>query len=150
MLVSVPKSIAKKAETLRQQLDEHNYRYYVLASPMIPDADYDALFNQLKALEKDYPDLVTPSSPTQRVGAKPLASFQQVPHAIPMLSLDNVFTEDELFAFDERVRQRLKSESALEYVCEPKLDGVAVSVLYQNGVLARAATRGDGTVGEDI
>lgn len=143
-------SVAHQIEQLRTQLREHNYKYYVLDEPSIPDVEYDRLFHQLKQLETDHPDLITLDSPTQRVGDKPLAAFQQVQHRIPMLSLDNVFNEEELFAFDRRLRDRLHQEEDIDYVCEPKLDGLAVSLLYENGVLVQAATRGDGQTGEDI
>ncbi|RLU01664.1 MAG: NAD-dependent DNA ligase LigA [Ketobacter sp.] len=143
-------SVEQQIEQLREQLREHNYKYYVLDEPSIPDVEYDRLFQQLKKLETEHPQWITPDSPTQRVGAKPLAAFQQVQHRIPMLSLDNVFNEEELVAFDRRLRERLNLEEDIEYVCEPKLDGLAVSLLYEQGVLVQAATRGDGQVGEDI
>lgn len=147
---AAPTAIAQQLENLREQLREHNYRYYVLDTPSVPDAEYDRLFRQLQQLEQEHPDLVTPDSPTQRVGDRPLDAFSQVTHRVPMLSLDNVFNDQELVAFDRRVRDRLKTEDEIEYVCEPKLDGLAVSVLYENGVLVQAATRGDGQTGEDI
>ncbi|NPU92624.1 MAG: NAD-dependent DNA ligase LigA [Gammaproteobacteria bacterium] len=143
-------AIAQQLENLREQLREHNYRYYVLDNPSVPDAEYDRLFRQLQQLEQEHPDLITHDSPTQRVGDRPLDAFSQVTHRVPMLSLDNVFNDQELVAFDRRVRDRLKTEDEIEYVCEPKLDGLAVSVLYENGVLVQAATRGDGQTGEDI
>lgn len=143
-------AIAQQLEHLREQLRDHNYRYYVLDNPSVPDAEYDRLFRQLQQLEQEHPDLITHDSPTQRVGDRPLDAFSQVTHRIPMLSLDNVFNDQELVAFDRRVRDRLKTEDEIEYVCEPKLDGLAVSVLYENGVLVQAATRGDGQTGEDI
>lgn len=143
-------AIAQQLEDLREQLRDHNYRYYVLDNPSVPDAEYDRLFRQLQQLEQEHPDLITHDSPTQRVGDRPLDAFSQVTHRIPMLSLDNVFNDQELVAFDRRVRDRLKTEDEIEYVCEPKLDGLAVSVLYENGVLVQAATRGDGQTGEDI
>lgn len=143
-------SVTHQIEQLRTQLREHNYKYYVLDEPSIPDVEYDRLFHQLKQLETDHPDLITPDSPTQRVGDKPLDAFQQVQHRIPMLSLDNVFSEEELIAFDRRLRERLNQEEDIDYVCEPKLDGLAVSLLYEGGVLVQAATRGDGQTGEDI
>lgn len=145
-----PTSVSRQIEQLREQLREHNYRYYVLDEPSVPDAEYDRLFQQLKQLEQQHPELVTPDSPTQRVGDRALDAFAEVTHRVPMLSLDNVFNDDELVAFDRRVRDRLKSVTEIEYVCEPKLDGLAVSVLYENGMLVRAATRGDGQTGEDI
>ena len=143
-------SVEQQINQLREQLREHNYKYYVLDEPTIPDVEYDRLFQQLKKLETEHPELITSDSPTQRVGDKPLDAFQQVQHRIPMLSLDNVFNEEELLAFDRRVRERLHLEEEVEYVCEPKLDGLAVSLLYEKGVLVQAATRGDGQTGEDI
>ncbi|MCP5017022.1 MAG: NAD-dependent DNA ligase LigA [Ketobacter sp.] len=143
-------TIKQQIDQLREQLREHNYLYYVLDEPSIPDVEYDRLFQQLKQLETAHPELISSDSPTQRVGAQPLAAFQQVQHRIPMLSLDNVFNEEELIAFDRRIRERLNVEGEIQYVCEPKLDGLAVSLLYENGVLVQAATRGDGQTGEDI
>ncbi|EKT4521168.1 NAD-dependent DNA ligase LigA [Pseudomonas putida] len=143
---------------LRAELDQHNYRYYVLDEPSVPDAEYDRLFNELKALEAEHPHLVTPDSPTQRVGGAALAAFSQVRHEIPMLSLGNAFEEDDLRDFDRRVVEGLDlpsgdlfaDEAAVDYSCEPKLDGLAVSLLYRDGLLVQGATRGDGTTGEDI
>ena len=135
---------------LRQQINEHNYRYHVLDAPDIPDAEYDRLINELKAIEQQYPKLQTPDSPTQRVGAEPLPAFQQVRHEIPMLSLDNAFSDEEVMEFNRRVLERLKRDGEIEYACEPKLDGIAVSLLYEKGLLVRGATRGDGETGEDI
>ena len=132
------------------EIRDHNRRYYVLDDPLIPDSEYDRLLRRLQELEAAHPELVSADSPTQRVGAEPLAAFAAVRHEIPMLSLDNVFSEEELRAFDRRVRERLGDEASVDYCCEPKLDGVAVSMLYEHGVLVRAATRGDGTTGEDI
>ncbi|GAA3585859.1 NAD-dependent DNA ligase LigA [Marinobacter xestospongiae] len=143
-------SVAEQMDELRRQIDDHNYRYYVLDDPGIPDVEYDRLFRQLQALEAEHPELVTSDSPTQRVGAGGDTTFESVTHRIPMLSLDNAFDEDEMREFDRRIHDRLETDEAVEYVCEPKLDGLAVSLHYQNGVLTRAATRGDGYVGEDI
>ncbi|QKF53737.1 NAD-dependent DNA ligase LigA [Pseudomonas graminis] len=147
----------KAAETrileLRAELDQHNYRYHVLDEPSIPDVEYDRLFHELKALEVENPHLVTPDSPTQRVGSAALSAFTQVRHEIPMLSLGNAFEETDMLEFDRRVNEGLDLPAAskkVEYSCEPKLDGLAVSLLYQNGALVRGATRGDGTTGEDI
>lgn len=134
---------------LRELIEYHNYRYYVLDDPEIPDVEYDRLLRELQDLETRHPDLITSHSPTQRVGARPLAKFAEVRHALPMLSLDNAFSEAELRAFDQRVRDKLGVEQ-VAYVAEPKLDGLAVSLLYEQGELVRAATRGDGTTGEDI
>lgn len=143
-------NIKYKIRVLQDTLNEHNYRYHVLDQPTIPDAEYDQLYRELQQLESEYPGMITPDSPTQRVGDKPLDHFKQVTHKIPMLSLDNVFNETELKAFDTRVKQRLGVTHDIEYVCEPKLDGVAISLLYQEGFLVLAATRGDGLVGEDV
>lgn len=140
----------KRTEELRSALDEHNYRYYVLDDPGVPDAEYDRLFRELQTLEADHPELASDDSPTRRVGSKVETSFEEVVHRLPMLSLDNAFSEDELRDFDRRVRERLGSDNAVEYVCEPKLDGLAVSLHYEQGSLIRAATRGDGYAGEDI
>ncbi|MGR3992949.1 NAD-dependent DNA ligase LigA [Pseudomonas sp. 1121_17] len=135
---------------LRAELDQHNYRYYVLDEPSIPDAEYDRLFNELKALEAEHPHLVTPDSPTQRVGGSALAAFSQIRHEVPMLSLGNAFEEADLREFDRRVVDGLDQPDAVDYSCEPKLDGLAVSLLYRDGQLVQGATRGDGTTGEDI
>lgn len=137
-------------DELKKQLRHHEYQYHVLDAPEIPDAEYDKLMQRLKALEEQHPELITSDSPTQRVGAAPLAAFDTVRHEIPMLSLDNVFDEESYLAFDKRVRDRLKNHEELTFCCELKLDGLAVSLLYVNGELVQAATRGDGTVGENI
>ncbi|QTF07261.1 NAD-dependent DNA ligase LigA [Brenneria izadpanahii] len=135
---------------LRTLLRHHEYKYHVEDAPEIPDAEYDRLMRELKSLEEAYPQLVTSDSPTQRVGAAPLAAFEQVHHEVPMLSLDNVFDEESYLAFSKRIGDRLKNEEDLTFCCELKLDGLAVSLLYEDGVLVRAATRGDGTTGENI
>ncbi|AOV18481.1 DNA ligase (NAD(+)) LigA [Acidihalobacter aeolianus] len=135
---------------LRTQIEHHNYRYYVLDDPEISDAEYDVLLRELQALEAEHPELVIPDSPTQRVGAKPAGGFGEVRHRVPMLSLENCFDDDELAAFDRRVRERLGVEEAIGYVAEPKLDGLALSLRYEDGHLVQGATRGDGTTGEDI
>ncbi len=137
-------------EALKRSLHEHNHRYYVLDAPTIPDAEYDRLMQQLLQMEQQHPDWVTADSPSQRVGSAPLSQFATVQHEVPMLSLDNAFSDDDLAAFDQRVRDRLKSTDTIDYCCEPKLDGLAVSLLYRDGVLQRGATRGDGSNGEDI
>ena len=147
---SVPDSIRKEVRSLREQIAYHDRLYFTEDNPEIPDADYDRLFNQLVALEEQYPQLVSVDSPTQRVSGAPLDEFRQVQHQIPMLSLDKVFNEEDLNQFDARIKKRLDDNHILEYSCEPKVDGVAVSLLYNNGLLTRAATRGDGVVGEDI
>ena len=142
--------VISRAGELRDIITEYNYQYYVLDDPRVPDAEYDRLFRELQDLEAQYPDIVTPDTPTRRVGASVETTFEEVVHRIPMLSLDNAFSDEELRDFDRRVRDRLKTEEDIEYVCEPKLDGLAVSLHYESGVLTRAATRGDGYTGEDI
>lgn len=137
-------------EFLKETINQYNYRYYVLDDPSVPDAEYDRLMRRLQNLEAKHPELITPDSPTQRVGEKPLPAFQQVSHEIPMLSLDNAFDESEMHDFERRLKDRLKTDIAPEFVCEPKLDGVAVSLLYQDGLLVQGATRGDGRIGENI
>ncbi|WP_312183669.1 NAD-dependent DNA ligase LigA [Pantoea sp. CTOTU46764] len=144
------KSVQEQITTLRTTLRHHEYLYHVMDTPEIPDAEYDRLMVQLRELESAHPDLITPDSPTQRVGAAPLAAFEQVRHEVPMLSLDNTFDEAGFLAFNKRVQDRLKSTDELTYCCELKLDGLAVSLLYEDGLLVRAATRGDGTTGENI
>ena len=139
-----------RVEALRQQINHHNYLYYVLDSPEIPDSEYDSLMRELEQLEQWFPRLITPDSPTQRVGAAPLAEFGEVRHEVPMLSLDNAFDEREVREFDRRVHERLETDMQIEYAAEPKLDGLAISLVYENGVLIRGATRGDGTLGEDV
>jgi len=135
---------------LRDQLNHHSYQYYVLDDPEIPDVQYDRLYRELQSLEAQYPDLITDDSPTQRVGDKPLDKFTQVKHEIPMLSLDNVFNEEELSDFNKRLQLRLDSDDEICFAAEPKLDGLAVSLLYEKGLLVRAGTRGDGSTGENI
>lgn len=150
----VPEEIIQNVKTLRNELEEHNYRYYVMDDPSVPDAEYDRLMNNLKSIETEYPSLVVPESPTQRVGGEPLAGFTQVTHEMPMLSLDNAFNEDDMQDFNRRIIGRVGADETeggtIEYVCEPKLDGIAVSLLYERGQLVRGATRGDGETGEDI
>ncbi|HNG61485.1 MAG TPA: NAD-dependent DNA ligase LigA, partial [Cellvibrionaceae bacterium] len=140
---------ARVAE-LTQLITQANQAYYVQDDPSIPDAEYDRLFRELKTLEEQFPELRTAFSPTQRVGAPPLKSFAEVSHFVPMLSLDNAFSQEDLWAFDKRIKDRLKSTAELAFCCEPKYDGIAVSLLYEAGILVRGATRGDGAVGEDI
>jgi DNA ligase (NAD+) len=140
---------AREIEDLRRQIEHHNYLYYVLDRPEIPDAEFDRLMRRLQELEAEHPELVTPESPTQRVGAAPLKEFAEVRHTIPMLSLNNAFSDEEAMEFDRRARERL-DEDRIHYVAEPKLDGLAIAVVYENGALVRAATRGDGTTGEDV
>ncbi|WP_345316202.1 NAD-dependent DNA ligase LigA [Ferrimonas gelatinilytica] len=139
----------QRIEELSQRLNQHNYQYYVLDNPSIPDAEYDRLMRELQALEQAHPQLRRSDSPTQRVGGAPLGHFEPVTHLQPMLSLDNAMNEAEFSAFHQRASERLQ-ESQIQYCAEPKLDGIAVSLLYRDGVLERAATRGDGTTGEDI
>ncbi len=143
-------SAEKRIRELHEALRHHNHLYYVLDDPEIPDAEYDRLMRELKSLEAEHPELVTPDSPTQRVGAISNRTFAPVRHAVPMLSLDNAFSEEDVRAFDRRARERLEDVASIDYTCEPKLDGLAVSLRYENGVLVRAATRGDGSTGEDV
>ena len=147
--MKIPEAISQRAAELRDQINYHNTLYYTFDVPEIPDADYDKLLRELQSLEEKYPDLLTPDSPTQRVGAEPLQSFQQVKHEVPMLSLNNALDAQEFRDFDLRVREKLDLEKVV-YAAEPKLDGLAVSLRYENGILVRAATRGDGSSGEDI
>ncbi|VAW52302.1 DNA ligase (NAD(+)) [hydrothermal vent metagenome] len=142
--------VKKQIETLREQLRYHSHKYYVLDEPDILDAEYDRLYQQLIVIEKKHPELITTDSPTQRVGAAPLTSFEQIQHEMPMLSLDNVFNEDDLQTFNQRIQDRLKLSDEIEYVAEPKLDGLAISLRYEKGELIYAATRGDGSTGENV
>lgn len=144
------KHIEQNIAQLREQLNHHSYQYYVLDDPEIPDAEYDRLYRELQSLEQQHPEFITAASPTQRVGDTPLDAFTQVKHEIPMLSLDNVFNEAELADFNKRIQQRLEKDEDIVFTAEPKLDGLAVSLLYENGLLVRAGTRGDGTTGENI
>lgn len=139
----------KRIAELRDEIRRHDYQYYVLDDPLISDAEYDKLFRELESLEQDYPDLITTDSPTQRVGAEPSKAFSEVRHEQPMLSLSNAFEEQELHDFDRRVRDRLELKT-VAYNAEPKLDGLAISLLYEKGILTLGATRGDGTTGEDV
>ena len=145
----VPPEVRERVERLRAEIRRHDYLYHVLDRPEIPDAEYDKLFRELVSLEAQYPELVTPDSPTQRAGAPPAAEFRPVPHAVPMLSLQNCFSAEELAEWDERVRRMLRGEP-VEYVCEPKLDGLSVELVYEDGVFTVGSTRGDGRVGEDV
>ena len=147
---AVPASVQQRVARLRAEIDRHNYRYHVLDDPEIPDSEYDRLMMQLRELEKEYPALIVPESPTQRIGGAPVIAFAQVRHRMPMLSLENAFTREEVVAFDRRVRERLETEREISYACEPKLDGLAVSLTYRGGLLEIAATRGDGAIGEDV
>ena len=141
---------AARAAQLRTEIAQHDYRYYVLDDPLVSDGEYDGLMQELRALEAAHPDLITPDSPTQRVSGTPSAGFGEVVHQVPMLSLDNAFTEEDVRGFDRRIHERLGRSGDLDYVAEPKLDGLAVSVIYRAGLLERAATRGDGVTGEDV
>ena len=141
--------VSHRVAHLRAEIERHNYQYHVLDDPLVSDAEYDAMFRELQTLEARHPSLVTPSSPTQRVGASPLLSFDQVVHHTPMLSLNNAFNEDEVRAFDNRIRETL-GVAEVEYSVEPKFDGLAVSLTYRDGVFVQGATRGDGAVGEDV
>ncbi len=169
-----PAEILQQVEQLRQSIDEHNYHYYVLDEPQIPDVEYDRLMRQLQQLETDYPSLITTESPTQKVGGIAATGFNKIEHQVPMLSLDNVFSSEELKDFGQRVQQRLSIDSELadktsgdsssaaskaaaksdltplQFTCEPKLDGLAISLIYKNGKLVTGATRGDGKIGEDV
>ncbi|MGH1462429.1 MAG: NAD-dependent DNA ligase LigA [Neptuniibacter sp.] len=143
-------SIEQQILKLREQLNFYNYQYYVLDEPTVPDAEYDRLFRQLQKLELDHPEFATDDSPTQKVGGAPLSAFESVAHEMRMLSLDNAFNDEDMQAFERRIKERLDNQSTVEYACEPKLDGVAISLLYEDGILIRGATRGDGSTGENI
>jgi DNA ligase (NAD+) len=147
--VSAKQAAARIAE-LKETLERYNYRYHALDDPEVPDAEYDRLMLELRALEAEHPKLVTADSPTQRVGAAPVAAFGAVRHRLAMLSLDNAFSDEEVRDFDRRIRERLKHEGVIQYSAEPKLDGLAISARYENGVFVQGATRGDGETGEDI
>ncbi|HUY83693.1 MAG TPA: NAD-dependent DNA ligase LigA [Steroidobacteraceae bacterium] len=147
---SAPRSATRRVRELRRLLERYNQRYYALDDPEVPDAEYDLRLRELQDLEKRHPVLITPDSPTQRVGAAPVAAFAEVRHRLPMLSLDNAFSEEEVRDFDRRVRERLGEDAAVAYSVEPKLDGLAVNATYIDGVYASAATRGDGETGEDV
>lgn len=148
--MTISPEISERAAQLRDLINRYNFLYYSADDPEVTDAEYDRLFAELKKLEADYPELITADSPTQRVGSAPLDKFTQVTHAMPMLSLDNVFDEAELTAFNQRVLDRLNTDAVITYAAEPKLDGLAISIRYENGLLVQAATRGDGAVGEDV
>jgi len=148
--MSAPASLRKHAEVLRREINHHNYLYYVLDQPVISDAQYDKLLRELQEIEAQHPDLITPDSPTQRVGAKPSEEFGEVRHRIPMTSMDNAFSDEELGEWDQRVRKGLETEGDITYTAEPKFDGTSISLRYENGVLVQAGTRGDGSTGEDV
>ncbi|MDJ0929168.1 MAG: NAD-dependent DNA ligase LigA [Gammaproteobacteria bacterium] len=149
-MTAIPEAVRKRATKLRDEIEQANYRYYVLDEPSIPDSEYDRLFRELQSLESEYPGLVSADSPTQRVGVQPVGGFATAEHATPMLSLDNAFSTEEVAEFDRRVRERLSYDGNVTYSAEPKLDGAAISLTYQDGLLVRGATRGDGTVGEEV
>jgi DNA ligase (NAD+) len=146
----IPNDVRKRCEQLRTEIERHNRFYYVEVKPEISDQDFDKLLKELQKLESEYPELVTPDSPTQRVGGQPIAGFVTVEHAVPMLSIDNTYSADEIRAFDERVKRGLGANAKPEYVVELKIDGVAISLQYREGTLTRAATRGDGARGDDV
>ena len=147
--MEIPENIWQQAQKLRETIERHNYYYYVLDEPTVPDAEFDQLFLELQRLEQHYPELITPESPTQPVGSASLKEFSQVIHRTPMLSLSNAFEEAEVISFDRRVCQGLEA-GEIEYAVEPKFDGLAVSLCYENGLLVTGATRGDGFTGEDV
>jgi len=147
--MAVPEHILRRARALREEIIRHDYLYYVLDAPEVPDSEYDRLFRELQGLEAEYPELASADSPTQRIGGQPAKGFASVTHRLPMLSLNNAFAEEEAAAFDRRVREGLGLDS-IEYAVEPKFDGLAISLTFENGLLAQAATRGDGTTGEDV
>ncbi|WP_158969236.1 NAD-dependent DNA ligase LigA [Paraglaciecola sp. L3A3] len=148
--MAVSQDTINNLEKIKQTISDYNYQYYVLDAPSVPDVEYDRQMQALLAIEEEYPELCTPDSPSQKVGDMPLAEFEQVEHEVPMLSLDNVFDQESFYAFEKRMQDRLKNQTEINYSCEPKLDGLAVSLLYENGILVRGATRGDGRVGENI
>jgi DNA ligase (NAD+) len=147
---SIPENILRQYQHLVEELNKHNHRYYVLDDPTVPDSEYDRQLRELQSIEGHYREIIALDSPSQRVGGAALSSFSQIKHALPMLSLDNAFNDTELQEFERRLKDRLNSSADIEYVCEPKLDGAAVSLLYRDGALIYGATRGDGSVGEDI
>lgn len=143
-------SCRQRIEALREEISVHDHAYHALDRPLISDREYDALFAELQKLESENPDLVTPESPTQRVGSEPINNFEKLPHRQPMLSLQNSYSPEDILAFDERVKKSLKMDKDFEYLCEPKLDGLAIELVYENARLVSAITRGDGTVGENV
>lgn len=142
--------IPKRIEQLSRLITDYNHQYYALAAPTVPDAEYDRVFKELQQLELDYPAYRLADSPTQRVGSQPVAAFGELKHEVPMLSLDNAFSEEEVLSFNKRIHDRIKTENSVSFVCEPKMDGLAVSLLYEKGHFVRGATRGDGQTGEDV
>ncbi len=148
--MAAPPEVLERIKKLREEINYHNYRYYVLDSPVISDEEYDALMHELKELEERYPETITPDSPTQRIGAPPSEKFRTVPHHVPMLSLDDAFTPEEIREFDARVKKFLEIDHDIEYTLEPKMDGLAVELVYEKGVFVLGSTRGDGYNGEDV
>ncbi len=148
--MAVPPEVLERIKKLREEINYHNYRYYVLDSPVISDEEYDALMHELKELEEKYPETITPDSPTQRIGAPPSDKFRTVPHHVPMLSLDDAFTPEEIREFDSRVKKFLGIDHDIEYTVEPKMDGLAVELVYEKGIFVLGSTRGDGYNGEDV
>src|SRR5690348_2198748 len=149
MATATAKDVSPRIEELRDQIRYHEHRYYVLDDPELSDADFDRLMQELKKLEAEHPELITPDSPTQRVGGKPREGFVKVPHSTPMLSLDNAYNEQELRDWERRVHE-LTRQKKINYVCELKMDGMSIAIRYSEGVLANAITRGNGYVGEDV
>ena len=143
-------SPANRAKELRELIEQHNYNYYILDAPSISDGEYDELFKELVDLEVKHPQLIAAESPTQRIGSKPLTEFSPIQHRLPMLSLANAMNTEDLHAFDERIKKRLGIENSIEYMAEPKLDGLGVELVYSNGELTYGSTRGDGFKGEDV
>src|SRR3954449_4350438 len=150
MATRTQKDVQARLDELREQVNHHLHRYHVLDEPEISDADYERLFHELKALEEEHPDLITPDSPTQRVGAPPSERFRKVEHLTPMGSLEKVTDDEGLLKWADDVRKRLDSDDPVAYVIEPKIDGLAINLTYEDGVLVRGATRGDGYQGEDV
>ncbi len=146
----VPEEVKQRVKALRKDIQKYNYAYYVLDNPLISDTQYDQLFRELQQLEADYPQIITPDSPTQRVGGEALKSFRTVRHALPMLSLDNAFSDEEIHSFHQKILEALGRPQDVEYACEPKMDGLAISLRYEKGVLVLGSTRGDGIEGEDV
>ena len=143
-------TIIKRVKELRRLIEKHNYHYYILDSPIITDNEWDNLFRELEKIESNYPDLIDPNSPTQRIGTKPLKNFNTITHRKPMLSLSNAMNHKELSLFDERIKKLLKTNDNIEYMAEPKLDGIGVELIYEDGYFVSGLTRGDGFEGEDI
>ena len=142
--------IKKRIKELRSLIEKHNYHYYILDTPLVSDGEWDNLFKELESIEREYPELIEKNSPTQRVGAIPIDNFKTIKHRTPMLSLSNAMKNDELILFDERMKKLLNSSNDIEYMAEPKLDGIGVELIYEGGVFTAGLTRGDGFEGEDI